>query len=151
MNDDRSAFENAMRGVQPLTPKPRAASERRKPAPRRRAGAAAARGPATRALDRQTLRALTRGRMQCQAHADLHGLTGPQALRVLEDFIAEAVRDGLKCVRVVHGKGKRSGPAGPVLQAVVHRWLASSEDVLAFAPAAVRDGGSGAVYVLLKR
>jgi DNA-nicking Smr family endonuclease len=59
------------------------------------------------------------------------------------------VHRGLRCVRVVHGKGLRSGPGGPVLKPIVHRWLRKVENVAAFAAARPADGGSGAVYVLL--
>ena len=150
-NDDGSAFREAMRGVKPLAAKERAALERRKRAARRRSTGAGANAAPQAAVDRRVLRDLARGRLRVEAEADLHGLTGAHALRVLEEFIAEAIAERFTCVRVVHGKGKRSGPGGPVLQALVHRWLATRADVLAFAPALPRDGGSGAVYVLLKR
>ena len=82
---------------------------------------------------------------------DLHGLTAAAATAALDDFIAEARRRRLSCVRIVHGKGRRSGPAGPILKDVVRRRLAESEAVLAFAAADARHGGSGAVHVLLER
>ena len=64
---------------------------------------------------------------------------------------AESVNARIQCVRVVHGKGLRSGPRGPVLKASVNRWLRQWDDVLAFVSAPARDGGTGAVYVLLRR
>jgi DNA-nicking Smr family endonuclease len=56
----------------------------------------------------------------------------------------------MSCVRVIHGKGRRSGPRGPVLKNVVNQWLQRNGDVLAFGSARSIDGGSGAVYVLLR-
>jgi DNA-nicking Smr family endonuclease len=94
---------------------------------------------------------LRRGHFAVDAETDLHGLTGAQAKEVLRDFIADSSLRHLKCVRIVHGKGKRSGPRGPVLKDIVNRWLQHSDAVLAFASARGVDGGSGAVYVLLKR
>jgi DNA-nicking Smr family endonuclease len=97
------------------------------------------------------LRKLRRGRFTIQGEIDLHGLTGEQARGALRAFLAESVNAGISCVRVVHGKGLRSGPRGPVLKASVNRWLRQWDDVLAFASAPTRDGGTGAVYVLLRR
>ena len=58
--------------------------------------------------------------------------------------------EGLRCVRVIHGKGRRSGIGGPVLKHSVGAWLARIDRVCAFAPARPVDGGSGALYVLLQ-
>ena len=66
-------------------------------------------------------------------------------------FLAESLDARIQCVRIVHGKGLRSGPRGPVLKASVNRWLRQWDDVLAFVTAPVRDGGTGAIYVLLRR
>jgi DNA-nicking Smr family endonuclease len=149
-SDDDRSFREAMRGVKPLRHKPRAATTSRTRAGQRRTGAAAHAAP-KRAVDRRMLQDLRRGRIRIDAEADLHGLSGEQALRALEEFIAESAAERLACVRVVHGKGKRSGPGGPVLAALVRRWLQTCDHVLAYAEAAARDGGSGAVYVLLER
>jgi DNA-nicking Smr family endonuclease len=97
------------------------------------------------------LRHLRRGRYAIRAEIDLHGLTTDQAHQELRTFIAESADARLQCVRVVHGKGRRSGPRGPVLKASVDRWLRQWDEVLAFVSAPVRDGGTGAVYVLLRR
>jgi DNA-nicking Smr family endonuclease len=77
-------------------------------------------------------------------------MTGAEAKAALRGFIAECVDHRLRCVRVVHGKGRRSGPRGPVLKNVVNHWLQRADDVLAFGSARAVDGGSGAIYVLLK-
>ena len=97
------------------------------------------------------LERLRRGEFAIEDQIDLHGLTARQAREALREFLATALARGLHCVRVVHGKGLRSGPAGPVLKHAVNVWLRRLEPVLAFASAPRRDGGTGAVYVLLAR
>ena len=94
---------------------------------------------------------LRRGRFAIKAELDLHGMTSQEARTELRTFLAESVDAQLQCVRVVHGKGLRSGSRGPVLKISVNRWLRQWDDVLAFVSAPARDGGTGAVYVLLKR
>ena len=94
---------------------------------------------------------LRRGHYAVDAEVDLHGLTGAEAKAALREFIAEAVTRRMSCVRVIHGKGRRSGPRGPVLKNVVNHWLQRADDILAFGSARGVDGGSGAVYVLLRR
>jgi DNA-nicking Smr family endonuclease len=94
---------------------------------------------------------LRRGRLPVKDEIDLHGMTGEQAREALRAFLADSVDRRLQCVRVIHGKGLRSGPRGPVIKASVNRWLRQWEDVLAFVSAPARDGGTGAVYVLLRR
>lgn len=94
---------------------------------------------------------LRRGCFTVDAEIDLHGLTGAEAKAVLRSFIGEAVERRMGCVRVIHGKGRRSGPRGPVLKHIVNRWLQHAGDVLAFGSARGVDGGSGAVYVLLRK
>jgi DNA-nicking Smr family endonuclease len=97
------------------------------------------------------LRKLQRGQFALDAEIDLHGLTGAQAKAALRDFIGQAAERNARCVRIVHGKGRRSGPRGPVLKNVVNHWLQRMDRVLAFTSARAVDGGSGAVYVLLRR
>ncbi len=98
----------------------------------------------------QTLRHLKRGRYPVEDELDLHGLSQAAARDYLADFIAASRHAGLRCVRIVHGKGYRSGARGPVLKIAVNTWLRRHADVLAFASARVIDGGTGAVYVLLR-
>jgi DNA-nicking Smr family endonuclease len=93
---------------------------------------------------------LRRGQYAVDAEIDLHGLTAAQAKQALRDFIGEAAARFWRCVRVVHGKGRRSGPRGPVLKTIVYHWLQRSDHVLAFGSARAVDGGSGALYVLLR-
>jgi DNA-nicking Smr family endonuclease len=98
----------------------------------------------------QTLRHLRRGRYPVEDELDLHGLNQAAARDCLAEFIAASRNAGLRCVRVVHGKGYRSGARGPVLKIAVNTWLKRHADVLAFTSARVIDGGTGAVYVLLR-
>jgi DNA-nicking Smr family endonuclease len=98
----------------------------------------------------QTLRHLRRGRYPVEDQLDLHGLSQAAARDYLADFIAASRNVGLRCVRVVHGKGYRSGARGPVLKIAVNTWLRHHPDVLAFTSARAIDGGTGAVYVLLR-
>jgi DNA-nicking Smr family endonuclease len=94
---------------------------------------------------------LKRGEFAVGDEIDLHGLRAHEARDALRAFLAEAVKRRIGCVRVVHGKGLRSGPRGPVLKHAVNTWLRKVDAVLAFASAPRRDGGTGAVYVLLTR
>ena len=97
------------------------------------------------------LRKLRRGDYAIQAEMDLHGMTSNEARAALRDFMAECLALDLRCVRIVHGKGLRSGERGPVLKSSVNRWLRQWEAVLAFCSAPRRDGGTGAIYVLIRR
>jgi DNA-nicking Smr family endonuclease len=97
------------------------------------------------------LRKLRRGQFKVGAELDLHGLTIPLARAALVDFIHTAQRDSITCVRIIHGKGNRSRHKGPVLKQKTNHWLRQRDDVLAFCSARPMDGGTGAVYVLLKR
>jgi DNA-nicking Smr family endonuclease len=72
------------------------------------------------------------------------------AERVLDEFLRECAHRRVRCARVIHGKGSRSTEGPPVLKRKVNYWLRLREQVLAFTSATRRDGGSGAVYVLLR-
>nr|WP_207190109.1 Smr/MutS family protein [Ramlibacter ginsenosidimutans] len=95
-------------------------------------------------------RKLRRGYWSIQAEIDLHGLRTDDAREALASFVREAVRQGLRCVRVVHGKGLGSPGKTPVLKGKVHGWLVQKDEVLAFVQARGDEGGAGAVVVLLK-
>jgi DNA-nicking Smr family endonuclease len=97
------------------------------------------------------LRKLRRGQYRVQGEIDLHGLTVAQAKQTLREFLADALRCGAQCVRIVHGKGLRSGHRGPVVKNAVNSVLRRSGAVLAFVSARQVDGGTGAVYVLLSK
>lgn len=103
------------------------------------------------AVGRRTMRRLARGNYSVQEEIDLHGLTVPEAKHALHEFIGDCESRGYTCVRVVHGKGLGSGNRGPVLKGKVNKWLRQWKEVLAFASARQVDGGTGAVYVLLKK
>lgn len=102
-------------------------------------------------VNARTMRRLARGDYSTQAELDLHGLTASEARAELVRFIADCVEQRLTCVRVIHGKGRGSGFGGPVLKPLVDQWLRRLEPVLAFVTARPVDGGTGAVYVLLRR
>jgi DNA-nicking Smr family endonuclease len=102
-------------------------------------------------LTAKLLERLRRGEFAVEDELDLHGLTALEARAALREFLGEALARRFACVRVVHGKGLRSGPRGPVLKHAVNVWLRKVDAVLAFASAPRRDGGTGAVYVLLAR
>lgn len=93
---------------------------------------------------------LRRGHFAVDAEIDLHGMTAAEAKEALRTFLTAARERRMSCVRVIHGKGRRSGPRGPVLKNVVNHWLQRSDAVLAFGSARLIDGGSGAIYVLLR-
>jgi DNA-nicking Smr family endonuclease len=98
----------------------------------------------------EVVRKLRRGVWAIQAQCDLHGLRRDAAREQLATFVREAVRAGLRCVRVVHGKGNGSPGREPVLKGKVRSWLVQKDDVIAFAQARAQDGGHGAVVVLLR-
>ena len=102
-------------------------------------------------IPKRVIDRLKRGEFAVAEEIDLHGLNAIAARQALRKFLAEAVRHRHGCVRVVHGKGLRSGPQGPVLKHAVNTWLRKVDAVLAFASAPRRDGGTGALYVLLAR
>lgn len=95
------------------------------------------------------LRALRRGRWPVEDEIDLHGLDATAARGELRDFLAAALARGLRCVRVIHGKGLRSGERGPVLKRAVAGQLQHTGAVLAYVSAPAARGGTGAVHVLL--
>lgn len=170
LSDDDKAFADAMRDVKPLKTPDKVGIERPRPKAEARFSRAASRQVLAESLNgtvsdssgeevafrrssvsERTLRGLRRGRFSIEAEIDLHGLNRSEALAALREFVTDARARRFGCVRVIHGKGSRSGPEGPVLKACVHRWLARWDDVLAVCSANRRHGGSGAVYVLLRR
>jgi DNA-nicking Smr family endonuclease len=99
----------------------------------------------------QVFRQLRRGHFRVEAECDLHGLSLAQAGPALASFLADARLQDCRVLRVVHGKGRRSGPRGPVLKAHVNAYLQRVDAVLAFASGREVDGGVGATLVLLAR
>jgi DNA-nicking Smr family endonuclease len=164
------AFRSALADVTPLRPRNKVelTSARPKPRPKPRPAVLSAPAddlsdyfPPGLALDAggalkharpgvqtQALRQLRRRPVEDEL--DLHGLTVSDARALLVGFLARCNRNGIRCVRIIHGKGLRSPNREPVLKAKVAGWLAQRNDVLAFREAAPNEGGSGAVVVLLK-
>ena len=95
-------------------------------------------------VSRQVLRRLRRGHWVVQDGLDLHGMNRVEAAQQVSEFVRAAAARGLRCVRIVHGKGLG------ILKAKLKKWLPRREEVLAFCQAPANDGGSGALLVLLK-
>jgi DNA-nicking Smr family endonuclease len=170
-SDDAALFRAAVRGTKPLKALPAPVRAARKVPARARfaraerqavlAESLAAPGPF---IDTQpgdellfhrdgiaatVLRRLRRGDYRVESELDLHGLTGAQAVTEIGGFLQRAQSQGWRCVRIIHGKGMRSGPRGPVLKQAVNTLLRRTALVIAFASARARDGGTGATLVLL--
>lgn len=170
-DDDRRLFREAVRGARALRDEPRAALRRRRPPPRARFAHAEREAVLSESLEiplpesgietgdelkfrragvpEAVLRRLRRGEYRVEAEIDLHGLTVTEARAQLREFLAAAIARHLRCLRIVHGKGLRSGPRGPVLKQAVNALLRRVGAVLAFTSARQVDGGTGAVLVLL--
>jgi len=97
-----------------------------------------------------TLKKLRRGHWVIQSQLDLHGLRTDEARTALAEYLRSVGRRGLRCVRIIHGKGLGSINREPVLKNKVRNWLVQKEEVIAFCQAKASDGGSGALVVLLK-
>ena len=93
---------------------------------------------------------LRKGKWSIQKQIDLHGLRSDEAREALSAFIRDAHRNGIRCVRVVHGKGLGSPGKAPVLKEKVHKWLVQKSEVVAFVQAQPAQGGAGALVVLLQ-
>lgn len=101
-------------------------------------------------IQHSVVRKLKRGQYSISAELDLHGMTINIARQELSQFLNHCLNLNLRCVRIIHGKGRRSDGKGPVLKNRVDHWLPQREDVLAYCSAIPAHGGTGAVYVLLK-
>lgn len=101
-------------------------------------------------LPRRVLTDLRRGRWVVQAELDLHGLTRDSARHALGHFLHDALESGLRCVRLIHGKGLGSPGREPVLKHLSRGWLMQREEILAFCQARPHDGGEGALLILLR-
>jgi DNA-nicking Smr family endonuclease len=167
---DAQLFREAVRGVKPLgTRAPPPAAPKVRPRARftradraavlRESLEGAAADPALAAGDElvfhrpqiqpSVVRRLRRGEYRVQREIDLHGLTVAEAKQALRQFLIAALEARVHCVRIIHGKGLRSGYRGPVLKSTVSAVLRRSGAVLAYVSARPVDGGTGAVYVLL--
>jgi DNA-nicking Smr family endonuclease len=172
-DDDLDAFREVLRDVSPLKVPPRVVAETPRPAPiptmSRRDEEAVLADSLSDPLDGETLleigeeltyrrdgippnvlKRLRRGEWVIQDNLDLHGLTVDAARPLLANFLHASVRRGVRCVRIVHGKGYRSAGGMPVLKGKVAHWLRQRDEVLAYIQARPEDGGGGALLVLLK-
>jgi DNA-nicking Smr family endonuclease len=102
-------------------------------------------------VQKSVLRKLKSGKYSIQSEIDLHGLTVNEARLELSDFLKAAQQRRHLCIRVIHGKGRKNANKSPRLKPAVNQWLQRNKMVLAFCSARINDGGTGAVYVLLKR
>ena len=171
-DEDDDLFRRAMTGTKPLRTENRAPGPSRKPQPKARFADADHKDVLRESMEadidtmeygnadslrfqrpsvgRTTMRMLSRGSYAIQAEIDLHGMTVAEAKPRLATFIERCAKNNKLCVRVVHGKGLGSGDRGPVLKKAVDRWLRQWDVVLAFVSARQVDGGTGAIYVLLR-
>ena len=157
---DAEEFTAAMAGVTPLAPDPRG---RNQPGPPINAPQPAATssiddhvdGPdedfAVPGVDRRVIKKLKRGEYLAANRQDLHGMSGAAACASAGRFIDESRHNRHRCVCIVHGRGLHSEGKVSVLKARVRAYLRSHRSVLAYADAPRTDGGSGAVYILLRK
>jgi DNA-nicking Smr family endonuclease len=101
-------------------------------------------------VQKRVVAELQRGRIEPELEVDLHGLRAAHARIVLTEFFSDCRQRRVRCARIIHGKGRGSDSPQPVLKCKVNYWLRLRQDVLAFCSATRRDGGTGAVYVLLR-
>ncbi|EIC21841.1 Smr/MutS family protein [Thiorhodovibrio frisius] len=101
-------------------------------------------------VQHRVLGELQRGRIAVDLELDLHGLTAAHAQATLREFLADCRARRVRCARIIHGKGARSPDRPPVLKRKLNYWLRLRTEVLAFCSAPRHDGGTGALYVLLR-
>ena len=102
-------------------------------------------------IQKQTMRKLRKGIFPIEDELDLHGLTVVLARDALSDFLKHCQIRGKRCVRIIHGKGLGSKDKKPVIKNKLNNWLQQRDDVLAYCSARQVDGGTGAIYLLLKK
>lgn len=101
-------------------------------------------------IQNNVMERLRKGRIAIEEELDLHGMTIMEAQNALQQFLAWCLQNRLRCVRIIHGKGRGSEIRKPVIKIMADLWLRSQPQVLAFCSARASDGGTGAVYVLLR-
>ena len=102
-------------------------------------------------IQHKTIQRLKRGQIPIEATIDLHRQTTSEAMENIAKFIEHNVVKGNQWLRIVHGKGRLSTTGKPVLKNFLNQWLREQPDVLAFHSAKAKHGGTGALYVLLKK
>ncbi|MFZ2006289.1 MAG: Smr/MutS family protein [Stellaceae bacterium] len=159
---DRALWQRAMRDVKRLAPRPGPPPAPAPKPPDKKATVPAPPSPAAKpapplaldrfaGIDRANAERLKRGKHEIEARLDLHGMTQAEAHRALAAFIRASRADGKRCVLVITGRGR---VGGGVLKSAVPRWFDEPEfrpHLLAIATAQPQDGGSGALYVMLRR
>ncbi|MCY4281688.1 MAG: Smr/MutS family protein [Gammaproteobacteria bacterium] len=98
----------------------------------------------------KVFRKLRRGQFAIAQELDLHGYTVQHAKDCLSDFLKQCLLRNHRCVRIIHGKGLRSKQGRPTIKSLIGKWLQQRREVLAYCSARQVDGGTGAIYVLLK-
>ena len=100
-------------------------------------------------VQQRLFKKLKSGQFPIEARLDLHGLTVDKARTILSQFINECIENQYRCVIIIHGKGSRGDL--PILKSMLNHWLKQIPDILAFSSAQPQNGGTGALYVLLKK
>lgn len=170
-DEDKALFRDHMRGVNPLNKNnTKIPTEKPKPSPRPRKNpdplptqtyflsdyitdtilAETILSYAHPSIPHRRMQELKKGQIPWQGRIDLHGLTTEAAREALCTFIQNQSQQDKRCLLIIHGKGMHQGTP-PVIKNLVNRWLPQLEEVLAFHSAQPKDGGAGAVYVLLKK
>ncbi|MDZ7805124.1 Smr/MutS family protein [Thiohalophilus sp.] len=171
--EEQDLFREAVQDVRPLQAEPRHKPPRRKPSPRprqRELDEAAVLAEMLcdpvhpeeletgeellfirDGLQHKLVKKLRRGELAIEAELDLHGLFREEAREAVVGFLTECRQNRVRCVRIIHGKGHGSQQKRPVLKQCVNHWLQQRDEVLAFCSARPVDGGTGAIYLLLKR
>lgn len=101
-------------------------------------------------IQNKVFQKLRKGEYCIESELDLHGYVVMEAKKILVRFLGNVRKRHLRCVRIIHGKGLGSREGRPVIKHHLNGWLRHRDEVLAFCSALPRDGGSGAIYVLLK-
>jgi len=155
---DADAFARAMQDVVRLEPDPRGRVRRTAPiSPPRQSPQRAEQGDVSdhdfvaNGVDRREIGKLKRGEYIVHDRHDLHGMTAAEALASVKRLIENSRHRGHRCVCIIHGRGLHSTGNQPILKARVREYLRSHRSVLAYTDAPESDGGSGAVYVLLRK
>ncbi|MCX7117498.1 MAG: Smr/MutS family protein [Legionellales bacterium] len=168
-DEDKALFRAQMQGVKPLgqshrlsfpsppppikktvtNPQKVAASHHLSNTPQDKVSADAILNHHNPSMPKKRLTQFKKGLIPWEGRLDLHGLRVDAARESLCDFIAYHFKISTRCLLIIHGKGQDS--EAPILKNHINHWLQQSPEVLAFHSALPKDGGSGALYVLLKR
>lgn len=97
------------------------------------------------------MRRLKTGQIRFEASIDLHGMTVNQSRELIWEFIAEATKREVRCIRVTHGKALRKDKNKPIIKSYINTWLRQHPQVLGFSSCLAKHGGTGSLYILLKR